>query len=150
MQGKIITLAEFSKATGIDPRKLRYLDEKGRLKPVSKSINGFRYYSDEQIYEAMTIVGKRAVIVYRSTTEGSELIDKVRELEKESVVIEVLEDAEGIELDRVIQQASKGLVSKIYVPDEKNIITEKWDEYSKWLLVMGTKLERLGKEDEEQ
>ena len=143
-----MTLAELSKATGIDSRKLRYLDEKGKLKPISKSVNGFRYYNEEQIYEAMEIVGSRAILVYHSRNKNEELVEKVRNKEVGKTVIEVLEDDEGKELERVINQASKGLVSKIYVPDEKNLITEKWDEYSKWLLVMGTEIERIGEEDE--
>lgn len=150
MYGIYLTLAELSKATGIDSRKLRYLDEKGKIKPVCKSINGYRYYSESQVYEAMEIVGKRVIVVYHTGVENKELVERVKDKEKDKTVIEVIEDAEGNELDKIIKQASKGLVSKIYIPDEKNMITEKWDEYSKWLLVMGTKLERLGKEDEEQ
>ena len=143
IHGKLMTLSEFSRATGIDSRKLRYMDEKRKLIPVSKTINGFRFYSEEQICDAMEIIGKRVVIVYHTQDCDLELMNRVREREKSSVVIEVIEDDDGKELNRVIIQANKGLVSKIYVTNEKNLITDKWDEHIKWFGYMKAALIKL-------
>lgn len=146
-----MTVTEFSRATGIDGVRLRYLDQRGKLVPVSRTVNGYRYYNEKQIFDAMELEGKRVVVAYTMSCkseglveESKELVEKVRSIEKNKQVIEINEIWNGTvkdsKLEDIIKLAVKGQVSKIYIRDKKWFIQGKFEEYRHWLNYMGTEL----------
>ena len=50
---ELLSTIEISRITGISSQKLRYLDKCGKLIPVKRTDAGYRYYSQEQILEAL-------------------------------------------------------------------------------------------------
>lgn len=132
MRKDLMTLSDFSKATGINSRKLRYLDMKGKLCPAEKTDKGFRYYDKGQITEALRIVNKPIVLIYSKETIDIKQFEAIKIREKKYKVINILEENDIKTVDKVISDTIKGQVRKIYVMNDNNLIQRDKDEYKKW------------------
>lgn len=152
-KAKLIPLSRFSAMTGIKADKLRYWDKSGKLKPAKRTEGGFRYYSQEQITEALSLAYKRTIVAYTLSTrvdldeiekENELFVKEVKRLEPDGHVVGVYEQWTGTieksELERVIKCAQIGQVEKIYYYDKNWFISGKWDDYKKFLSYMDTEL----------
>lgn len=54
----MMTTKEFASILGIKVYKVRYWDETGKLKAAVKTDGGFRYYSKEQVADALILMNK--------------------------------------------------------------------------------------------
>lgn len=60
---RYFTINKFSKMVGVTPQTLRNWDKAGRLKPHHTSESGYRYYSEEQLNQALKIKPKPKIVI---------------------------------------------------------------------------------------
>jgi DNA-binding transcriptional MerR regulator len=159
MKNNLLTIKEMSDITGIASAKLRYWDERGRLVPVERTANGFRYYTEEQIAEALELAKKRTIVAYtvcsdsenpedynlaRAKRENEILIERIRGIEDNKEILGIYEvwykDIKNSQLERIIISAAKGLVSKLYLINKDELKAGTWEECKNWLSYMNTEL----------
>ena len=64
---KYYSIHEFSKIICVSAQTLRNWDANGKLHPHHTTVNGYRYYSDEQLNQVINVKPKnRITIGYRS------------------------------------------------------------------------------------
>jgi DNA-binding transcriptional MerR regulator len=159
MKNNLLTIKEMSDITGIASAKLRYWDERGRLVPVERTANGFRYYTEEQIAEALELAKKRTIVAYtvcsdsenpedynlaRAKRENEILIERIRAIENNKEILGIYEtgytNIKDSKLDKIYANAAKGLVSKLYFIKKDELIVGNWEDSKRWLGYMNTEL----------
>lgn len=60
---RYFTINRFSKIVGVTPQTLRNWDKAGRLTPHHTGENGYRYYSEEQLNQALKIKPKPKIVI---------------------------------------------------------------------------------------
>jgi len=80
---KYYTIHVFSGIVGKTPQTLRNWDKKGILKPHHTSLNGYRYYSEEQIGQVLNVnpFKKKIVIGYCRVSSNKQKDDLERQIE---------------------------------------------------------------------
>jgi len=124
------TIHEFSKLVGKSAQTLRNWDNNGKLKPHHTTSNGYRYYSNEQIYQ---VIGKKnnnpkKVIGYCRVSSNKQKDDLERQIENMRMYLlaqgkpfEIISDVgSGINykkkgLQNIIKLINNGEVSKIVI-----------------------------------
>ncbi|MGM0837931.1 MAG: MerR family transcriptional regulator [Bacillota bacterium] len=123
-----LTIQEFSKRTGLPPSKLRFYDKKGLLQPSTRSENGYRVYSVEQIHLAKMIDSLRKADIsiqdIRHFTEADEQEKRV------------FLDSWKKDLDKRMESllAARKYVGGISVENTQTLMLSKWekDKYFIW------------------
>lgn len=78
---KYYTIHEFSQMVGKTPQTLRNWERRGVLFPHHKGMNGYRYYSDEQLHQVLGIRQvKRIVIGYCRVSSPKQKDDLERQI----------------------------------------------------------------------
>lgn len=117
-----LTIQEFSKRTGLPPSKLRFYDKKGLLQPSSRSENGYRVYSIEQIHLAKMIDSLRkadiAIQDIRHYTESDE--------QEKRVIL----DSWKKDLDKRMESllAARKYVGGMKVENTQTLMLSKWEK----------------------
>lgn len=80
---KYYSIREFSKILGVSAQTLRNWDSNGKLKPHHTSLNGYRYYSHEQLNQVMNIKPNldRKIIGYCRVSSNKQKDDLERQVE---------------------------------------------------------------------
>ncbi|MCA1320961.1 MerR family transcriptional regulator [Bacillus tianshenii] len=117
-----LTIQEFSKRTGLPPSKLRFYDKKGLLQPFSRSDNGYRVYSMEQIHLAKMVDSLRKADIgiqdIRHYTEAGEHEKKV------------ILDCWKKDLDKRLESlhAARKYVGGMKVENTQTLMLSKWEK----------------------
>lgn len=74
------SIHEFSKKLNKSPQTLRNWDKNGYLKPAYKSVNGYRYYTDDQLNFVLGIKPDRKVIGYCRVSSQKQKDDLDRQI----------------------------------------------------------------------
>ena len=82
------SIHEFSKKLNKSPQTLRNWDKNGYLKPAYKSVNGYRYDTDDQLNFVLGIKPDRKVIGYNTAIE---IIDNTPKSEQEELVEDLVQ-----------------------------------------------------------
>lgn len=126
---KLYSIHEFSKIIGVTPQTLRNWERSGKLIPVSKSGNGYRYYSEEQMQALTGVKPKdKYVIAYCRVSSSKQSDDLQRQVENvrsyclhHGYRFEVITDiGSGINynkkgLNKLIDKVLNGEVSKVVI-----------------------------------
>lgn len=126
---KLYSIHEFSKLIGVTPQTLRNWEKSGKLIPVNKSGNGYRYYSEEQRLMLSGVnIKDRIVIAYCRVSSSKQADDLKRQVENvrkycihHGYRFEVITDiGSGINytkpgLNRLIDKVLSGEVSKVVI-----------------------------------
>ena len=75
------SIHEFSKKINKTPQTLRNWDKNGYLKPAYKSMNGYRYYTDEQLNYVLGVKIERKIIGYCRVSSNKQKDDLQRQIE---------------------------------------------------------------------
>lgn len=79
---RYFTINKFSKIVGVTPQTLRNWDKAGRLKPHHTSESGYRYYSEEQLNQALKIKPKSKIVIgYCRVSSSKQKDDLERQIE---------------------------------------------------------------------
>lgn len=79
---RYFTINKFSKIVGVTPQTLRNWDKTGRLKPHHTSESGYRYYSEEQLNQALKIKPKSKIVIgYCRVSSSKQKDDLERQIE---------------------------------------------------------------------
>ncbi|MBO4779179.1 MAG: IS607 family transposase [Selenomonadaceae bacterium] len=79
---RYFTINKFSKIVGVTPQTLRNWDKAGRLKPHHTSASGYRYYSEEQLNQALKIKPKPKIVMgYCRVSSSKQKDDLERQIE---------------------------------------------------------------------
>ena len=60
---KYYSIHEFSKIIGVSAQTLRNWDANGKLHPHHTTVNGYRYYSDEQLNQVINVKPKNRITI---------------------------------------------------------------------------------------
>ena len=60
---KYYSIHEFSKIIGVSAQTLRNWDANGKLHPHHTTVSGYRYYSDEQLNQVITVKPKKRITI---------------------------------------------------------------------------------------
>jgi len=143
---KLYKIGEISKLFKISTDILRYYEKEGLLIPQKKGENGYRYYSNRQIWKIGTIRALRNLGISlpdikkhldsRSIKKSSELIDFQLEVIEEKLL--ELQDLRGQlrhkkeYLKRIKEEENYGVVREVAIPERRcykrhNSIVTDWD-----------------------
>lgn len=117
-----LTIQEFSKRTGLPPSKLRFYDKKGLLQPSSRSENGYRVYSIEQIHMAKMIDSLRKADI---------AIQDIRHyMEADEQEKRVILDSWKKDLDKRMESlhAARKYVGGMKVENTQTLMLSKWEK----------------------
>ena len=79
---RYFTINKFSKLVGVTPQTLRNWDKTGKLQPHHTSENGYRYYSEEQLNQALKIKPKPKIVIgYCRVSSSKQKDDLERQIE---------------------------------------------------------------------
>ena len=79
---KYFTINKFSKLVGVTPQTLRNWDKIGKLQPHHTSESGYRYYSEEQLNQALKIKPKPKIVIgYCRVSSSKQKDDLERQIE---------------------------------------------------------------------
>ena len=79
---KYFTINKFSKLVGVTPQTLRNWDKTGKLQPHHTSENGYRYYSEEQLNQALKTKPKPKIVIgYCRVSSPKQKDDLERQIE---------------------------------------------------------------------
>ena len=79
---RYFTINKFSKLVGVTPQTLRNWDKTGKLQPHHTSENGYRYYSEEQLNQALKIKPKPKIVIgYCRVSSPKQKDDLERQIE---------------------------------------------------------------------
>lgn len=151
----LYSINKFSKLIGVTPQTLRNWEREGKLIPVKKSDNGYRYYSEEQrILLSHGGLKDRKVIGYcRVSTQNQdeELEQQVSNIKTYCLAngyqFEIITDIGSEEnllrdgLSKLIDKVVAGEISKIVIMN-RNILADKSFEFIESLCTrLGTLIE---------
>ncbi|AWX53999.1 MULTISPECIES: IS607 family transposase [Brevibacillus] len=77
-------IGKFAKMIGVTPKTLREWDKSGKLTPILVKENGYRYYSDEQLYEYLrrpAVEQERITIGYCRVSSNKQKDDLERQVD---------------------------------------------------------------------
>jgi DNA-binding transcriptional MerR regulator len=117
-----LTIQEFSKRTELPPSKLRFYDKKGLLQPSTRSENGYRVYSTEQIHLAKMIDSlRKADIAIQDIKHYTEADDQEKR---------VILDRWKMELDKRMESlhAARKYVGGMKVENTQTLMLSKWEK----------------------
>ena len=79
---KYYSINKFSKIVGVSPQTLRNWDKSNKLRPHHKSLNGYRYYSQEQLDKILNIKPNtnKKIIGYCRVSSSKQKDDLVRQV----------------------------------------------------------------------
>lgn len=160
MKERLINSSEMKKLTGIKTSRLRYLHETGKVIPEKVTETGYRYYRQSQVIDVLRESKQTILAVYSATPVNKEFNSKTIEKELKSETAELAEiikrvypdkkitpiydlwtgDIENTNMEYLINQAVKGLVTKIIVRDKNQFIVGDFNEFKKWLQYMNCEL----------
>ena len=92
---KYYSIHEFSKIIGVSAQTLRNWDANGKLHPHHTTVNGYRYYSDEQLNQVINVKPKnRITIGYYRVSSHKQKDDLERQIDntEKSEQQELVED----------------------------------------------------------
>jgi len=127
---KYYSINKFSKILGVSAQTLRNWDANGKLHPHHTSLNGYRYYSHEQLNQVMNIKPNvnRITIGYCRTSSNKQKDDLERQIENMKLYLtaqgkpfEIISDiGSGINykkkgLKDLIKQISQNKVDKVVI-----------------------------------
>lgn len=79
---RYFTINKFSKLVGVTPQTLRNWDKIGKLQPHHTSESGYRYYSEEQLNQALKIKPKPKIVIgYCRVSSSKQKDDLERQIE---------------------------------------------------------------------
>lgn len=84
---KYLSIGKFAKALGVTTQTVRNWAESGKVVPHHVTASGFRYYSQEQVYQYLGLMGKKSsdrVIVGYCRAESKK--DKVNMVYQQGVL----------------------------------------------------------------
>lgn len=123
------TIHKFSKLVGKSADTLRRWDKKGILKPHHTSTNGYRYYSDKQIYQVLKTPKKNRIVVgYCRVSSKKQSDDLKRQVNNMSTYLtmqgkpfEIITDiGSGINYEKpglqsLLERLSRGEIEKVVI-----------------------------------
>jgi len=112
---------EFSERTGLPPSTLRFYDQKKLLEPKQRLENGYRIYTDDQLYQALIIHSLRLAGI--SIEDIYQYLHSSEE-EKERLLSNWRHEVDSkISTLKIAKQYLNGVTAK-----EQHINLVKWDE----------------------
>jgi len=93
------TIKQVSKSLDIAPKTIRYYEDVGLLSPISRGVNGYRYFMPENIEELRLIKGAR--IAGFSIEESKELMALFKDSTRKS------KDVKALTLEKTSQLRKK-------------------------------------------
>lgn len=160
MKERLINSSEMKKLTGVKSSRLRYLHETGKVIPEKVTETGYRYYRQSQVIDVLRESKQTILAVYSATPVNKEFNSKTIEKELKAETAELVEiikcvypderitpiydlwtgNIENTNMEYLINQAVKGLVTKIIVRDKNQFIVGDFNEFKKWLQYMNCEL----------
>lgn len=126
---RYFTINKFSKIVGVTPQTLRNWDKAGRLTPHHTGENGYRYYSEEQLNQALKIKPKPKIVIgYCRVSSPKQKDDLERQIENVKIYLmaqgkpfEIISDVgSGINykrkgLQELLERINRNEVEKVVV-----------------------------------